>query len=102
MKILAVEDDPVARRVLEASLILLGHEVVLAESGDEAWRVLETQPIRVVVSDWEMPSGNGLDLCERIRARKGDYVFFILLTNASANNQNQDAALAAGVDDFLN
>lgn len=102
MKILAVEDDSVARRVLEASLVLLGHEVVLASDGEEAWQRLQDEPIRVVVSDWEMPKVDGLELCRRVRARTDDYTFFILLTNASASNENQDAALAAGVDDFLN
>jgi DNA-binding response OmpR family regulator len=41
-------------------------------------------------------------LCRRIRDRTAEYVYFILLTNASATDENQDAALLAGVDDFLN
>jgi DNA-binding response OmpR family regulator len=101
MKILAVEDDPVAGLLLESSLVLLGHEVVKAANGKEAWDLLESEPIQFVVSDWSMPKMDGLELCRRIREERSEYVYFILLTSRSASNENQDLALAAGVDDFL-
>ncbi len=102
MKILAVEDDPVAQLVLEASLRRLGHNVVLAADGDAAWARLQADSdVRVVVSDWLMPGLGGLELCKRIRERAHDYVYFILLTQQSANDANQEEALTAGVDDFL-
>ena len=71
MKILAIDDDPVAQLVLEASLKSLGHEVTLANHGVEAWEKLQVQPVRVVVSDWQMPQMDGLELCRRIRGRQG-------------------------------
>ena len=101
MKILAVEDDPVAQLVLESTLKSLGHETVLATDGEAAWAAVRTGSIRVVVSDWRMPRLDGLELCRRVRALPGEYVYFILLTNLSATDENQDAAMAAGVDDFL-
>lgn len=101
MNILTVEDDPVAQLVLEAALKSLGHTVTLAGDGEAAWQELQARPVRVVVSDWRMPRLDGLELCRRIRARGGDYVYFILLTNLSASEENQEAALQAGVDDFL-
>lgn len=102
MKILAVEDDPVAQLVLEAALRSFGHEVIMAPDGSEAWELFRAQPVRVVVSDWRLPGLDGLELCRRIRARGGaDYVSFVLLTQHSATDDNYQAALAAGVDDFL-
>ncbi len=102
MKILAVEDDAVARAVLRKALHRLGHESVEATDGETAWKLLETEPVRVVVSDWTMPKADGLDLCRRIRARPGqDYIYFILLTSRDATEANQTAAADAGVDDFL-
>lgn len=102
LKILAVEDDPVARRVLHQALRNLDHEVLLAEDGEQALAVLEREPVRVVVSDWMMPKLDGLELCRRIRARPGaDYVYFILLTGRTADRANQGEAADAGVDDFL-
>ncbi len=102
LKILAVEDDPVARRVLHQALRNLDHEVLQAEDGEQALAVLEREPVRVVVSDWMMPNVDGLELCRRIRSRPGaDYVYFILLTGRTADRDNQGEAADAGVDDFL-
>ena len=101
MKVLIVEDDVIATRVLEAALRQLGHDPVLAADGEEAWALLQAGVLRAVVSDWQMMRLDGLGLCRRIRARGGDYVYFILLTNLSATRENQQLAVEAGVDDFL-
>ncbi len=102
MKILAVEDDAVARAVLRQALKRLGHDAVEAKDGEEAWRKLEADPVRVVVSDWVMPESDGLELCRKIRSRVGsEYIYFILLTSRDATEENQAAAADAGVDDFL-
>jgi DNA-binding response OmpR family regulator len=102
VKILAVEDDPVARAVLRQALRRLGHESIEAADGEAAWEILQTESVRVVVSDWMMPRSDGLDLCRRIRGRVGaDYIYFILLTSRDATQENQTASADAGVDDFL-
>jgi DNA-binding response OmpR family regulator len=102
VKILAVEDDAVARAILRKALQRLGHDMVEAADGEAAWRLLETEPVRVVVSDWMMPRSDGLDLCRKIRARpQADYIYFILLTSRDATSENHTAAADAGVDDFL-
>ncbi len=101
MRILAVEDDPVAQLVLESALKSLGHEVVLAADGEAAWSAMSDPTLRVVVSDWRLPQLDGLALCRRIRERRLDYVCFILLTQRQATGENLDEAFAAGVDEFL-
>jgi phosphoserine phosphatase RsbU/P len=101
MKVLIVEDDPIARLYIDASLQALGLETVLVEDGAAALDVLAAENIRIVVSDWMMPNIDGLELCRRVRAREGDYVYFIMLTQMTASPENEDAAIEAGVDDFL-
>jgi sigma-B regulation protein RsbU (phosphoserine phosphatase) len=102
MKVLAVEDDAVARAVLRQALRRLGHEVLEAGDGEEAWTILQNEPVRVIVSDWVMPTLDGLELCQRIRGQtKAEYTYFILLTSNNATGDNQRAAADAGVDDFL-
>lgn len=102
MKVLAVEDDPVARAVLVRTLRTLGHEVLTVSDGGAALDLLATDPVRVIVSDWVMPGMDGLELCRRVRARLGsDYVYFILLTGQLSSEDNQREAIEAGVDDFL-
>ncbi|HRJ48672.1 MAG TPA: response regulator [Opitutaceae bacterium] len=102
VRILAVEDDKVALAIIRQALNRLGHEVIEAADGKEAWKILQREPVRVIVSDWEMPEADGLELCRRIRKRvKSEYVYFILLTARDASEANQQSAMEAGVDDFL-
>lgn len=101
MKVLIVEDDPVARVYIEASLAALDLETQTASDGEEALAIIESEPIRLVVSDWMMPKMDGLELCRRVRARHDEYVYFILLSQMTASPENEDAAIEAGVDDFL-
>ena len=102
MKILAVEDDIVARKILVQALHRLGHDVIEAKDGHEALAHLEREPARVIVSDWIMPGIDGLELCRQVRARvNSEYVYFILLTSREADHANQREAIEAGVDDFL-
>ena len=102
MKILAVEDDAVARAVLRQVLRRLGHESIEAADGEQAWELLQKEPVRVIVSDWLMPKLDGLELCRRVRGRThAEYTYFILLTGNDATADNQREAADAGVDDFL-
>ncbi len=87
--------------VLAATLKGLGHEVRLAANGTEAWDAWLIAQSRVIISDWQMPELDGLDLCRRIRARRTErYTYFILLTGRTGR-ESFLAAMDAGVDDFL-
>jgi sigma-B regulation protein RsbU (phosphoserine phosphatase) len=102
MKILAVEDDEMSLSILRRSLERLGHEVIAARDGEEAWTAWLNEKPRVAVCDWQMPKLDGLKLCRRFRAQQGqDYVYFILITGTGATSHNRRVAAEAGVDDFL-
>ena len=70
MKILVVDDDLSIAMTLAGFLTSLGHEVTTAEDGLEAYEILSRGDCRVVISDWEMPQLDGIELCRRIRARR--------------------------------
>ncbi len=102
MKILIAEDDPVSVKVLQFTLQHFGHEVVVATSGSEAWTLFDADPVRIIVSDWMMPGLNGLELCQKVRARpKTDYTYFILLTANNTGRENLRLAMEGGIDDFM-
>lgn len=101
MRILAIEDQPVAAIQLLSVLKSLGHTVDHAKDGPEAWRLLAKGGHRVVVGDWRVPEIDSLQLCRMIRERGGDYVYFILISSIKATRERQAEARAAGVDDFL-
>ena len=101
MKILVVDDDSISRRLLEVSLSSLGHEVVTAEDGQDAWEKYQAEPFKMVVSDWMMPNVDGLELCRRVRAKPAQhYTFFMLLTGKN-DKQSIVEGLSAGADEFV-
>lgn len=67
MKVLIVDDDDFALSVLENTLTRMGYSVVSARDGNEAMEILRATEIRLVVTDWDMPKMNGLELCQGIR-----------------------------------
>ncbi len=101
MKVLAIEDQPVAALHLRAVLKSLGHEAEMVTNATDAWRQLMQGGFRVVVSDWRMPGMDGLDLCRLVRNRGGDYIYYILISSTAITRDSRAEALAAGVDDFL-
>jgi signal transduction histidine kinase len=100
MKILIAEDDTVSRMVLGLTLKKLGHEVVEAANGEEAWEMSRREHFPLIISDWMMPDLDGLDLCRRLRAAPGRYSYVLLLT-ALGGNASFLQAMDAGVDDFI-
>jgi sigma-B regulation protein RsbU (phosphoserine phosphatase) len=102
MQVLIVEDAPLDAKVLQLTLQGLGHSVVVARNGTEAWAAFERQPQRLIISDWMMPSLDGLAFCRKVRARPHTpYAYFILLTVLDASDENLAQAADAGADDFL-
>jgi sigma-B regulation protein RsbU (phosphoserine phosphatase) len=101
VKILLVDDDPVARKIHSMILQMQGHEVLEAADGEVAWQMVEKRQSSFVVSDWMMPNLAGVDLCRRIRAADFDrYVYVILCTSKGAKSDLIEG-MDAGADDFL-
>lgn len=104
MNILIAEDDFISRKLLGNVLEELGHTVTIASDGEEALRMYERMPTRLVITDWLMPKMDGLQLVKRIRKaqkEREDYTYIIMLTANIAERQNYFQAMDAGVDDFL-
>jgi DNA-binding response OmpR family regulator len=102
MNVLVADDDPVYRALLAHHLRGWGHEVILAEDGDQARELIAGHSRALLaVLDWSMPGEDGLELCRRIRALPaGRLVYAVLLTARSGRNDVL-AGLKAGADDYL-
>ncbi|MFN7966556.1 MAG: diguanylate cyclase [Acidobacteriota bacterium] len=99
--LLIAEDDAMSRKLIAKALSQKGYDVVTAVNGREAWDILQTQDIRLVIADWMMPEMDGLELVNRIRARDtGPYVYTILLTSRGGK-ENIVSGLSAGADDYI-
>ncbi len=101
MRVLIVDDDPIALELLRDTLLDSGHEVHSAGDGNEALAVLARSEFEVVISDWQMPKVDGIGLCQAIRrGATASYVYVILLT-AHNSMAERIAGLSAGADDFM-
>jgi putative two-component system response regulator len=101
MKVLVVDDDAVTCELIVEDLRHFGYDVTAATNGKEAFDLVRTGRFHLVVSDWQMPEMNGLDLCREIRKRNwAGYIYVILLTSRSGVD-NIVCGLNAGADDFL-
>ena len=80
-RILVVDDELHIVRAAEFKLKKLGYDVCCAADGEEAWNRIQEQLPDLVVSDYQMPRLNGLELVQRIREHEGTaHLPVILLT----------------------
>ncbi|TVR00105.1 MAG: response regulator [Desulfovibrionales bacterium] len=101
MKVLIVDDEKLSRKTLGFFLERLGHEVLLAENGEQGFQIWQEISPRIVLTDWNMPVMDGSELCRRIRATEGDdYTYLIMITSRTDSN-DLVAGFEAGVDDYL-
>lgn len=101
MKILIVDDDTIQRRILEAALRKAGYDVEALKDGQEAWDRMQSDPPRLVITDWMMPRMDGTDLIRNIRAAGWSTYTYTLLVTALDDPDDVIEGLAAGADDYL-
>lgn len=101
MRILIAEDERLTRLKLHRILEKMGHEVVDAADGNQAWELHQADPFPIVITDWEMPGINGVELVRRIRAAENPgYVYIVMLTGKS-DKKDVVEGIEAGADDFV-
>lgn len=102
MRILVADDDAVCRTQLGGVLKHWGYDVVSAESGEEAWRVLQEEGApRLAILDWMMPGIDGIEICRRLRRRQKDPYTYVILVTAKESKEDAILGLDAGADDYL-
>lgn len=97
--ILVVDDELMMRKLMEKILVKDGYQVVTAENGDEAIRIMDEQEVNLVVSDMQMPGMNGFDLLKQIKA-KYPKIGVIIMT-AYGDTYTVKDALLLGADEYI-
>ena len=101
MEILIAEDNSAVRLLYETTLKQTGHKLVLTENGTEAFaRFTRTMP-RMVITDWDMPGMNGIDLCRKIRSHENDRYTYIIFVTSMDRKEDAVRGLDAGADDYI-
>ncbi|HEX7379519.1 MAG TPA: response regulator [Pirellulales bacterium] len=101
LRVLIADDDEVSLEISRRTVERAGYAVSTAGNGKDALEILRRDRCRLVITDWEMPELDGIELCQAIRAEEFDgYVYVILLTSRGAT-KDIVAGLTAGADDFM-
>ena len=101
MKILVADDEAINRKLLELEVKELGYKVLTAKDGYEAKQIWENERPSIVLTDWNMPNMNGIDLVKHIRNNEGNDYTYIIMVTAMAREDDLIVGFEAGVDDYL-
>jgi two-component system, NarL family, sensor histidine kinase EvgS len=103
-RILAVDDHPINRHLLERQISLLGLDVEVASDGSEALQKWREGRQTMVITDCNMPGMDGYALCRAIReeeSRLGMARTPVVAWTANAMREAADQCKAAGMDDLM-
>jgi PAS domain S-box-containing protein len=103
LRILLAEDNEINRHLAVGLLEKCGHTLVVAGDGREAIKIIESQPIDLVLMDIQMPNMDGFAATAAIREREkatGGHIPIVALT-AHAMKGDRELCLAAGMDTYV-
>jgi putative nucleotidyltransferase with HDIG domain len=98
-RVLIVDDELSARKLLAAMLTEAGVQCVAAASGEEALRVLAVEPVDAILADFRMPGISGLELLVKIRPKYRSSAF--LMVTGEDDIRVGIEAMKSGAEDYL-
>ncbi|HET6514303.1 MAG TPA: chemotaxis response regulator CheY [Thermodesulfovibrionales bacterium] len=102
MKILVIDDFSTMRRIVKNILKQLGYEnIEEAEDGLQAYTKLKNDAFGFVVSDWNMPNMDGLELLKKVRSDPELKALPVLMVTAEAEKEKVVEAIKAGVNNYI-
>lgn len=101
MKVLVVDDSKVIRLVIEECIASLVHEVIHAETGEEALSYVEKNSVDLVLMDVEMPGMNGFETTTAIRSLDSEDWFPVIFLTTKQDDDSFTSGIEAGGDAYL-
>ena len=99
--VLVVEDEPAIAELIAMQLRHAGFEVRLAADAAQAQSAVDRSLPDLVLLDWMLPGGSGLELLRRWRANPRTRELPLIMLTARADETDKIAGLDAGADDYL-
>ena len=100
-KVLIVDDDPLALRLISYALQVEGYETVMAESGGEALTAVEGEHPSLIILDVMMPDMSGIEVCRCLRSNSQTAHLPVLMLSAKGKVEDKVTGLKAGADDYV-
>lgn len=102
MRFLVVDDSPTMRRILCNTLNEIGYDDLdEAEDGAQAWSKLTSEKYDFLITDWNMPNMNGLELTKTVRSDSGMGEMPILMVTTRGMKDDVLAAMQAKVSNYV-
>jgi len=103
LKLLVVDDSSTMRRIIKNTLARLGHKDILeGADGIEGWAALDANPnVEMLITDWNMPEMNGLELVKKVRADDRFTDLPIIMVTTEGGKAEVITALKAGVNNYI-
>jgi len=100
-KILIIEDDPSALRLIGYTLEKKGYQIITASDGLEGLRKAREEHPDLIILDVMLPGLDGYEVCHQLRQKPETATLPILMISAKAHQDDKDIALRVGADDYL-
>ncbi len=100
-KVLVIEDDSGARRMVEFTLQQEGFEVITAANGRDGLEKAQNEQPDVIVIDIMMPVMGGLEACLRLKEVPTTSHIPVLVLTAKVTDSDRTYSLMAGADDYI-
>ncbi len=102
MKVLVVDDFAAMRRILKNVFGQIGlSNIIEADDGTTALKMLKNNKVDLIVSDWNMPKMSGLDLLKIVRSNESTKDTPFLMVTASSQKDDVLEAIQAGVSNYI-
>jgi two-component system, chemotaxis family, chemotaxis protein CheY len=102
LRVLVVDDQPSMRGLIRSYLRKLGFESIdEAESGSQAAKLLGEKPFNLVISDFNMEGGSGLDLLKTMRGHPVLKRIPVIMVTGNADKQTVTSVVQAGVNGYV-
>lgn len=102
MKILLADDTPAIRTFIATVLRKMGYlDIAEAEDGAQAWAALRSTKVDLLLTDWNMPVMNGLELLEKVRHQPGYEQLPVLIFTGRNTKDDVVNAVKSGASGYL-
>lgn len=100
-RVMAVDDDPVIRGLLEVNLEMEGHVVVTAIDGQDALDKVQADPPDLILLDVMMPNVNGWQVAEALKADESTRDIPVVFLSARAMEADVRKGTELGVQSYV-
>ena len=101
LRVLLVDDSPIARATEGALVKALGHIVEEAQDGEEAYAKVQTSTYDLILTDVQMPKLDGFSLTRRLKATPSVARIPVIILSSLASPEDKRRGLDAGADAYL-